>query len=104
MQLVWPSRENLASYIDALERGWSPDNVRGPWKQRRGYATRALKLVLEDARAEGLRYVDIVTGPDNPALQRVIARNEGVRVEEFVTLPSLGNKSQLRYRVHLAGG
>ncbi len=99
MQLVWPSREYLASYVDALERGWSPDNVRGlaatreeldaiainadlllaslvdreamagPVRlldgstvpraglpavgtQRRGYATRALKLVLED-RAEG---------------------------------------------------
>jgi hypothetical protein len=29
MQLVWPSREYLARYVDALERGWSPDNVRG---------------------------------------------------------------------------
>jgi predicted acetyltransferase len=55
-------------------------------------------------RAEGLRYVDVVTGPDNPASERVIERNGGVLVEEFVTLPSLGNKSQLRYRVHLAGG
>jgi len=30
MKLVWPSREYLASYVDALERGWSPDNIRGP--------------------------------------------------------------------------
>jgi len=29
MTLVWPAREHLASYVDALERGWSPDNVRG---------------------------------------------------------------------------
>jgi predicted acetyltransferase len=29
MQLVWTSREHLPSYIAALERGWSPDNVRG---------------------------------------------------------------------------
>src|SRR5712675_1039639 len=29
MRLVWPSREHLPSYIAALERGWSPDNVRG---------------------------------------------------------------------------
>ena len=29
LQLVWPSREYLAAYVDALERGWSPDNVRG---------------------------------------------------------------------------
>ena len=29
MKLVWPAREYLDSYIAALERGWSPDNVRG---------------------------------------------------------------------------
>ena len=29
MRLVWPAREHLSSYITALERGWSPDNVRG---------------------------------------------------------------------------
>ena len=29
MQLIRPSREHLASYVAALERGWSADNVRG---------------------------------------------------------------------------
>jgi hypothetical protein len=29
MDLVWPSRQYLPSYVAALERGWSPDNVRG---------------------------------------------------------------------------
>ena len=28
MELVWPSREHLPSYIAALERGWSSDNSR----------------------------------------------------------------------------
>ncbi len=28
MQLVWPAREYLASYVAALQRGWSPDNMR----------------------------------------------------------------------------
>lgn len=28
MQLVWPSTEYLAGYVDALERGWSPDTLR----------------------------------------------------------------------------
>lgn len=28
MELVWPSEEYLPSYTAALERGWSPDNVR----------------------------------------------------------------------------
>lgn len=27
--LVQPAREHLAGYVAALERGWSPDNVRG---------------------------------------------------------------------------
>ena len=27
--LVWPGRAHLDGYTDALNRGWSPDNVRG---------------------------------------------------------------------------
>lgn len=29
MQLVWPTREYLPSYVAALEAGYAPDNVRG---------------------------------------------------------------------------
>jgi len=29
MQLVWPARSYLPGYVDALERGWSADNLRG---------------------------------------------------------------------------
>src|SRR5947207_6400126 len=166
MNLVWPSREYLPSYVAALERGWSPDNLRGkvaaqeelqriaadadmflaglvdreaagnpitlpdgttvprlpgyrrwmcdaefcgsigfrwqrgtealpphclghigyavvPWKQGRGYATRALREMLREAATEGLRYVDIVTDPDNMASQRVIEANGGALVEEL---------------------
>jgi len=28
MNSVWPAHPYLARYVDALERGWSPDNVR----------------------------------------------------------------------------
>ena len=28
LQVVWPGAEYLPGYIDALERGWSPDNLR----------------------------------------------------------------------------
>jgi predicted acetyltransferase len=49
-----------------------------PWKQGRGYATRALHEVLREAKAEGLRYVEITTAPENLASQRVIQRNGGV--------------------------
>jgi predicted acetyltransferase len=184
MKLVWPSREYLPSYVAALERGWSHDNLRGeivaaeelariakdadafiaslvdreaaggpvtlldgttaprlpgyrrwmwdgefcgsiglrwqrgtealppyclghigyavvPWKQRRGYATRALRELLPDARAEGLRFVELTTDTDNVASQRVVEANGGVLVEEFVTPPFLGAQRKLRYRVQL---
>jgi predicted acetyltransferase len=184
MNLVWPSRQYLPSYVAALERGWSPDNVRGrvaaeeelqrigidadaflkglvdreatgnpitlpdgttvprlpgyrrwlwdgefcgtiglrwqpgteelppyclghigysvvPWKQRRGYATHALGEMLQEAKSEGLRYVDITTDPSNVPSQRVIENNGGVFVEEFVAPPSLGSRREFRYRVTL---
>jgi predicted acetyltransferase len=184
MKLVWPSREYLPSYVAALQRGWSPDNLLGeaaaraeleriaadadsflaslvdlkgagdpivlpdgstvrrlpgyrrwmwdgefcgsigfrwqpgtealpphvlghigyavvPWKRNRGYATSALRQMLPEAAAVGLRYVEISTGVDNIASQRVIEANGGVLVEEFVTLPSLGSKRELRYRVQI---
>jgi len=181
MKLVWPASAYLASYVAALERGWSPDNLRQaaateeleriaenaqeflasqvdrdgssgpvilpdgttvprlpgykrwmwdgefcgvisfrwkpgtealpphclghigysvvPWKQKRGYATRALSELLPDAAAEGLRYVEICAESDNLPSRRVIERNGGVLVEEFVTLPSLGSRPEVRYRL-----
>ena len=72
-----------------------------PWKQRRGYATLALREIIEDARARGLRYVEVDTTPDNVASQRVIESNGGVLIERFVTLPSLGGSEELRYRIYL---
>jgi predicted acetyltransferase len=183
MTLVWPSREFLTGYVAALERGWSPDNLRGeeaareeleriaddpdafvaslvdidaagrpialpdgttvprlpdyhhwiwdgefcgtigfrwqpgtealpphcghigyavvPWKRRLGYATRALRELLPETRAHGLRYVEITTAPDNTASRKVIEANGGVLVEEFVTPPALGGRRQLRYRILL---
>ena len=184
MDLVWPSLEYLPGYVDALKRGWSPDNVRGeaatrdqleeiakdaagfvaslvdreakggpialadgttaprlpgyerwiwdgdfcgrigfrwrpgtealpptclghigytvvPWKHRRGYATEALRLLLPEARTEGLRYVEITTDPDNLPSRRVIEANGGVLVEEFIKPASLGGAPGLRYRIQL---
>jgi predicted acetyltransferase len=183
MQLVWPSIDTLPSYAKALERGWSPNNLRSeagqeelalieadpdgfvaslvdregkgapvrmpdgsfvprlpgyrrwmwdgefcgtislrwqqgsnalppyclghigysvvPWKQRQGYATQALALLLRDAPAEGLTYVEITTEPENFASQRVIRANRGELVEEFVSPPELGGMAAMRFRIVL---
>jgi predicted acetyltransferase len=185
MQLVRPTEDHLASYVAALKRGWSADNVRGivaaqeelakietdpeafiasledreakgapiqlpdgsfavripgirrwlrdgefagsigfrwqpgttalpptclghigyavvPWKQGNGYAKRALELLLPEAAAEGLPFVEITTDPENVAPQSVILANGGILVEQFAEPPQLGGKPCLRYRIALS--
>jgi predicted acetyltransferase len=161
VQLVVPSLERLRQYAAALEKGWSPNNLRDvsaeqlaairadaaafiadltrrgggtvtlgdgrvvprlpgqvfwiwdgefcgsigvryvpgteelpphvtghvgyaivPWKRRRGYATRALALLLPIARAQGLNRVRIDCDADNIPSQRVILSNGGLLAEE----------------------
>ena len=72
-----------------------------PWKRGRGYATRALREMLDEARREGLRYVELTTDANNIASQRVIEANGGVLVEEFIKPPAFGSKRAFRYRVDL---
>ena len=184
MKLVWPGPEYLPSYVDALERGWSPDTMRAetgreelarirenpdqflaeqvdregngppvrlpdgstvprlpgyrrwmwdgafcgaigfrwqpgttelpphclghigfsvvPWKRRRGYATRALALLLPDAAHEGLDFVELTTDVSNVASQRVIQANGGRLIERFEKLPAHGGGASLRFRIPLA--
>jgi predicted acetyltransferase len=185
LKLVRPSIKRLPVYVDALQRGWSADNLRGaaaarqemqriavdprayieslddreakgdpavlpdgsavprlpgyrrwlwdgefcgviglrwqpgttdlpphcpghigyavvPWKQRRGYATLALKRLLPEAKAEGLSFVEIATEPSNLASQRVIEANGGVLVARFVNPVALGATEGLRFRIALA--
>jgi predicted acetyltransferase len=71
-----------------------------PWKQRRGYATAALRQFLPCAK-EGLSYVEITTDPQNLASQRVIEANGGVLCERFVKPPQFGSTPGLRYRIAL---
>jgi predicted acetyltransferase len=70
-----------------------------PWKQRRGYATQALRQLLPEARNEGLPYVEITTDPDNIASQRVIVANGGVLVERFTKPAQFGGVPGLRFRI-----
>ena len=72
-----------------------------PWKQRRGYATRALRLLLPEAIAVGLPFVEITTDLENRASQRVILANGGVLVENFDKPPAFGGKPSVRYRIDL---
>jgi predicted acetyltransferase len=87
-----------------------PDHVLGhigysivPWKQRRGYATRAISHMLGEAREVGLRVVEVCTTPDNAGSQKVIVANRGVLVEHFEHAMSPG-VARLRYRLDLKDG
>ena len=70
-----------------------------PWKRRRGYAKRALALMLERIRGENLAHVDITCDLDNVASQRTILANGGVLVERFTPPAMCGPAEKLRYRV-----
>ncbi|MFN8147822.1 MAG: GNAT family N-acetyltransferase [Candidatus Nanopelagicales bacterium] len=73
-----------------------------PWKQRRGYGTKALALILDEVRLEtDLPYVEITTDPDNLGSQRVIEANGGVLVERFDKGPAYGHGEGLRYTIAL---
>jgi predicted acetyltransferase len=70
-----------------------------PWKRQRGYATRALQLLLPRARAEGLAYIELTTNVDNLASQRVIEANGGRLVERFFKPVWHGGAESLRFRI-----
>ncbi len=72
-----------------------------PWKRGQGHATRALRDLLPEARAEGLRWVEITTDPDNVPSRRAIEANGGVIHHEFVKPASLGGTPSVRYRIAL---
>jgi len=183
MELVWPAAHYLSGYVQALEQGWSPDNLRPqaaadelvriaedparflseqvdreakgplvilpngctvprlpgyslwmwdgefcgaigfrwqpgttdlppyclghigysvvPWKRRRGYATRALRLLLPQARGEGLAFVELTTEANNIASQRVIEANGGELIERFHKSAVYGGAEGLRFRILL---
>ena len=72
-----------------------------PWKRNRGYASEALRMMLIEAKAEGLTYVEITTEPDNDASRRVVEKNAGILVAEFTRPAAYGGTPAVRYRIEL---
>ena len=72
MQLVWPAATYLPGYARALERGWSPDNVR-----LEAAAREQLALIAKDADAFLAEQVDReakappIIMPDGSTVQRL---------------------------------
>ncbi len=72
-----------------------------PWKRRNAYATQALRSLLADVKAEGLKYVELVTEADNGPSQRVVQSNGGILIERFTKGPEYGGTLEcMRYRIH----
>lgn len=74
-----------------------------PWKRGRGYASRALMLLLPEIRERGLDYIEITTNPDNIASQRVVLNCGGRLIERTAKPAYHGGGETLRYRIDLAG-
>ena len=72
-----------------------------PWMRRRGCATRALALMLPEARKEGLDYVELTTDVDNLPSQKVITANGGALVKRFRKEPAYGEVEALLFRIPL---
>jgi predicted acetyltransferase len=73
-----------------------------PWKQRLGYATQALKLLLPIAREQGLAYLVISTQPENTASQKVVLNNGGRFIDAIKPPVFYGHDEEWRYRLDLA--
>jgi predicted acetyltransferase len=73
-----------------------------PWKRRRGYATRALQLLLPHVRGEGLPYIELTTDADNLPSRRVIEANGGTLIERFHKPAGYGGAASLRFWIVLA--
>lgn len=71
------------------------------WACRRGAATRALALMLGEARGFGLPHVDLTPDPDAAASIRVIEKNGGVLVGRFSKAAAHRGGEGLRWSIAL---
>ena len=71
-----------------------------PWKQRHGYARKALRHMLSEARDVGLKRLEITTDADNMASQKVVLANGG-RLERTFTSAYWGDHPRHLYVIEL---
>ena len=72
-----------------------------PWKRERGYATRALAMLLPEVRRLGLPYAELTADPDNLPSQKVITNNGGTLVKRIRKGPAYGDIETLLFRIAL---
>lgn len=94
---LWISDGEFAGKADLRyvpETGAVPDGVPGhvgysvvPWKQNKGYATAALRALMDLARAKGLKELTILCNIENMASRLVIERLGG-KVSHLAPHPS----------------
>jgi predicted acetyltransferase len=72
-----------------------------PWRRGRGYATRAVGLMLPEARRLGLTHIDLTTDPDNLPSQKAITANGGRLLRRFTHLAAHGGGEGLLFRIPL---
>lgn len=72
-----------------------------PWRRGEGLASAALVAILPEAKAVGLKYVEITTSPDNPASIRVIEKAGGMMVRTYSADKALGGHETLEFKIPL---
>lgn len=72
-----------------------------PAHRGRGHATAALTLMLGEARARGLRRVELIVDPGNLSSIRVIENTGGELLERFDRPAAYGGGASLRYAISL---
>lgn len=72
-----------------------------PWRQGEGLASAALVAILPEAKAAGLKYVQVTTSPDNPASIRVIEKAGGTMVRAYTADQALGGHETVEFRISL---
>ncbi len=73
-----------------------------PWKRKHGYASRALRLVLDEVRELGLMFVEFEVAADNAAARIVVERNDGQRTGQR-SEATAGGGFVNRYLIDLSG-